>query len=69
MEPIYYFIQIHVILHLDTAINVLNDMTNSMEPFISDSIFVVCFVIRFSIFFYCIINLLIINIHYQHVYP
>ena len=40
MEPIYYVIQIHVILHLDTAINVSNDMTNSMEPFISDSIFV-----------------------------
>ena len=37
MEPIYYVIQIHVILHLDTAINVSNDMTNSMEPFISDS--------------------------------
>lgn len=49
MEPIYYVIQIHVILHLDTAINLLNDMTNSMELFISDSIFVV---IRFSIFCY-----------------
>ena len=46
MEPIYYVIQIHVILHLDTAINLLNDMTNSMELFISDSI------IRFSIFCY-----------------
>ena len=52
MEPIYYVIQIHVFLHLDTAINLLNDMTNSMELFISDTIFVVCFVIRFSIFCY-----------------
>ena len=52
MEPIYYVIQIHVILHLDTAINVSNDLTNSMEPFISDSIFVVCYTIFYIFLLY-----------------